>query len=120
MNPPTPGPLTVLLVPPEGDTALLADECGGGRVPTAWLHRDGRWLFRSEGGVLVDGPHALVLVHEGTPVAMGCDRLARSMNVLPYGAYTEAWAHTMGRAYAGEHPGARVVLLRDGWEVPSV
>ena len=164
MNPATPGPLTVLLVPPAGDAALLADECGG-RVPTMYLDTvagaqrpcpvcgsptrwwsapteqyDSCYICTADPGhafpqsaVTVmgwrmgshrDAPRALLLVHEGTPVAMGCDRAVRWVNAgerarlqvqLDYDdpAYIQVILHEAVKL------GACVVLLRDGREVGS-
>ena len=137
MNPPTPGPLTVLLL--SDDPALLADEAGG-RVPQV----EGRacndeshglwWAFdiRDEPPICEvcsahkrwESGRALVLIHEGTPVAMGCDRAVRWVNAgerarlqvqLDYDdpAYIQVILHEAVKL------GACVVLLRDGREVGS-
>ncbi len=140
---------TLLLVPPDGDTALLADEAGGGRVP--WARRE-----HVSGGVhrwVVGAPKddltrmcllttcALLIVHNGAPVAMGCDRAARAIGALtvarvrregtgvirsfaPLGEY-QIRGEGPGRPYglldlcaAWEAEGARVVALSaDGREV---
>lgn len=159
MSPATPGPLTVILMPPDGDTALLADECGG-RVPTMYLDTvagaqrpcpvcgsptrwwsapteqyDSCYICTADPGhafpqsaVTVmgwrmgshrDAPRALVLVHEGAPVAMGIDRAGR---VSGYGTpdsrapldFVTEWVRQVAAKL-----GARVVLLRDGREVGS-
>lgn len=126
MNPATPGPLTVLLIPPTGDTALLADEAGGGRAPE--MHRDvlapPGWSPRPAPDWHIEGvsptyDRALVLVHEGAPTWMGIDRAGRVSghgtpdSRAPLDLVIE-WARQVAAKL-----GARVVLLRDGREVGS-
>jgi hypothetical protein len=144
MNPATPGPLTILLVPPPGDTALLADEAGGVVPQTQGYacndEAHGLWWALSERS---DAPicevcsahkrwqegRALVLVLDGAPVAMGCDRAARWVHAKAGGhsptigpKVEQEWTAESARMvadYAGLFRGARVVLLRDGREVQS-
>ena len=128
MNPATPG-LTVLLIPPDGDAALLAPEWCGGRVPE--MHRDvlapPGWSPQPAPAWHIEGvsptyERALVLVLDGAPVAMGCDRAVRWVNAgeraqlrtqTDYDdpAYIRVILHEAAKL------GARVVLLRDGREV---
>jgi hypothetical protein len=139
MNPATPAPLTVLLIPPPGDTALLADEAGGGRVP--WARQTWREDYGSpDGGTWSEewtigdadtshepAPHTgLILVLDGAPVAMGCDRAARwHRRSQPFAARHPHIPLVWTVAYARDvedycrSAGCRVVLLRDGREVES-
>ena len=173
MNPATPGPLTVLLVPPDGDTALLADEAGCGRVPMALPSAlPGTWFApsRIDGDISGLPGRALLLVHEGAPVLMSCHRVldlvavgepgtdrmgfpkplvafvnggfgltfAREGRLMwnardVFGTTTTLTTPTpipatddgppfvlaLAAIYVSQHPGARVVLLRDGREVGS-
>ena len=129
MNPATPGPLTVLLVPPAGDAALLADEAGCGRVPMALPSAlPGTWFAPSRiDGDISDLPgRALLLVHEGAPVRLGLfrawdmaddlssDNLGAALTMEP--AEIAEWVAALLR---NNEPIGRVVLLRDGREVGS-
>ncbi|MEK0430867.1 MAG: hypothetical protein RL139_671 [Gemmatimonadota bacterium] len=63
-------------------------------------------------------PLALLLVHNGAPVAMGCDRAARRSDQPLRQAHLLTDAEDVARVYARRNPGARVVVLSaDGREV---
>ena len=125
MNPAT--GLTVLLIAPPGDTTLLADEAGG-TMPTAYRHEGGPWFLTHAGAmawhltkdprnIFVQPEHrALVLVLDGAPVAMGCDRAARWSNHPLIARLDEETALMIARLCARNRD-ARVVLLRGGREV---
>jgi len=124
---------TLLLVPPSGDTTLLADEAGGGRVPTMWerparvgygghgkrpaIDMPARWclpnsLSGQPWGVRVSVRRALLLVYNGAPVAMGIDRAYRVARPVhdrkrqAFEAIREARAKLIYAAYPGaeKHP----------------
>jgi len=145
MNPATPGPLTILLVPPPGDTALLADEAGGKVPKLTWCYSEYTdrdfWARPGPGARPHEGAQAavgLLLVSNGAPVAMGCDRAATRLAVFD-GTSVGVTAPEWGEGYAWEgwgfHVGAwhgrgttmyHAVPLRKGWgphnrrEVPEL
>lgn len=134
-------PLTVLLVPPAGDTALLAEECGG-RVPTLTLcnadertpNVPGAWHVASPGCREHPRVRALVLVRDGVRAPLGIFRAWYYADAIigadpdPGGAEglsiamhddlpaVVEWAASLRR---NDAPLGRVVLLRDGREVES-
>jgi len=130
---------TLILIPPNGDATLLADEAGGGRVPQAegFACNDiahGLWWTVGDrepvGAPVCNACSArkrwreatgLLLVSGGAPVAMGCDRLLRvdhSFRDWISPTYTNEAALRFARAYADRHPGSKVVALSaDGREV---
>ena len=67
--------LTILLVPAKGDTALLAREPCGGRVPTM-THGDGCATWGDYGGDCPCGARELVIAYKGQPVPIGVGRAA--------------------------------------------
>ncbi len=112
---------TLLLVPPPGDTALLADEAGRGRVPMRWqeadYYPDGRARWHNGRGDPGDTT-ALLLVHNGAPVATACDRAARVSDHPMIVRLDVETALMIAKAYVRTHPGAKVVALSaDGQEV---
>lgn len=116
---------TLLLIPSPGDTTLLADEAGGVVPKFCECHTRARgpvvgW-FPHGGGEPQHWRRALLLVHNGAPVAMGCDRLLRvdhSFRDWISPTYTNEAALRFARDYAHRHPGSKVVALSaDGREV---
>jgi hypothetical protein len=78
---------TILYVPAEGDPhgVLKAGKCGA-RPPLMWraADRGETWLSAdatSDWTILQSRPLALVLAHEGEPVAEGVDRLRRTLAI---------------------------------------
>lgn len=116
----------LLLVPPKGDTTLLAREPFGGRMPTL-THGDDCIAWGDYGGDCSCGIRALVLAVDGNPAPVGCDRAMRwcrahprANSVVIYPPQPRAvWMmrYALDVADFAAHLGCRVVIAaKDGKE----